>query len=105
MTIDKFKCVLCGKTVQEFGNNPAPAADSGLCCDKCNTDKVIPARLQVASGKPYMTYDQQTAALELGDKLAAFAEQYKLTDVWIRAMMKQAKASAMDTTGIDIAEA
>ena len=39
-------CVLCGKTFDEFGNNPEPLADikSGDCCNDCNITKVMPAR-------------------------------------------------------------
>lgn len=94
-------CVLCKKQIEGYGNNPAPLATTGNCCDDCNATKVIPARL--AEKQPgAMTNAQRDAALELGDKLAAFAEQYKLSDAWIRAMYKQARVPAMNTTGIDI---
>jgi hypothetical protein len=42
-------CCLCGEKIADdyYGNNPWPLADShGICCDKCNTEKVIPARLK-----------------------------------------------------------
>ena len=39
-------CCLCGKELEEYGNNPAPLKDSGECCDRCNAEKVIPARLE-----------------------------------------------------------
>ena len=39
-------CVLCGKTFSGYGNNPLPVKDFGSCCDKCNQEKVIPARLE-----------------------------------------------------------
>ena len=42
-----FTCVLCGELQHGYGNNPQPVADHGLCCDKCNVRKVIPARLGV----------------------------------------------------------
>ena len=36
------KCFIVGR----YGNNPAPLAElPKLCCDTCNTTKVIPARL------------------------------------------------------------
>ena len=47
-----FICCLCGKRSlgwgdnQEYGNNPSPLKDKGECCDKCNSTKVIPARLK-----------------------------------------------------------
>lgn len=40
-----FKCCLCGKECTGYGNNPEPLAKEGRCCDKCNSTKVIPARL------------------------------------------------------------
>lgn len=41
-------CVLCGASIPEGrGNNPAPLATSGVCCDACNITRVIPARILV----------------------------------------------------------
>ena len=37
-------CVLCGNKIFGYGNNASPVAD-GTCCDLCNMEKVIPARL------------------------------------------------------------
>ena len=39
-------CVLCGEPYQGYGNNPWPMANAGRCCDQCNLDKVLPARLK-----------------------------------------------------------
>ncbi len=41
-----MKCVLCGVKILGWGNNPAPLANKGECCDVCNDTKVIPARLE-----------------------------------------------------------
>lgn len=42
-------CVICGKVLPkgEYGNNPEPVKpfSSGVCCNDCNMDKVLPARL------------------------------------------------------------
>lgn len=43
-------CCLCGKVCEnEFGNNPRPVphnkGEDGVCCNKCNSKKVIPARM------------------------------------------------------------
>lgn len=38
------KCVICGKTYKGWGNDAWPVAD-GYCCDKCNNEKVLPARI------------------------------------------------------------
>ena len=40
-------CVLCGKQIKGWGNDAWPLAD-GYCCDKCNNEKVIPARIAQA---------------------------------------------------------
>ena len=41
----KKTCCLCGGEFEGHGNNPAPAKEEGSCCDRCNAEKVIPARL------------------------------------------------------------
>jgi hypothetical protein len=38
-------CCLCGKKFTGYGSNADPVAD-GTCCDDCNRDKVIPARIK-----------------------------------------------------------
>ena len=38
-------CVLCGKALHGMGANPSPLADSGECCDYCDNNLVIPARI------------------------------------------------------------
>ena len=54
---DGFKCVLCGKyskgwgANKQHGNNPWPLSDEGDCCDNCNREKVIPARLAEMENK------------------------------------------------------
>lgn len=42
---EKHKCILCGKEFDGWGNNAWPIKD-GICCDECNAEKVIPARLE-----------------------------------------------------------
>ncbi len=39
------KCVLCGNALADMGANPWPLADSGECCDYCDANLVIPARI------------------------------------------------------------
>lgn len=54
MTKKVKKCVICGKIFRpgEWGNNPEPIKpySSGTCCDECNMNKVIPARLNQVPG-------------------------------------------------------
>lgn len=47
-----YACVICGAKNTGYGNNPAPLATEGKCCDNCNWSKVIPARLQLFSSSP-----------------------------------------------------
>ena len=40
-------CCICGERFTGWGNNPYPVVDDedARCCDKCNGDTVIPARI------------------------------------------------------------
>ena len=38
-------CVLCGDGIEDMGNNPEPVSSVGRCCDDCNWNEVIPARI------------------------------------------------------------
>ena len=40
-------CCVCGLPYERIGNNPAPLAQSGRCCDACN-EIVIQARIDPA---------------------------------------------------------
>lgn len=45
----KYKCSICKVEIDgkyQFGNNAEPI-NNGICCDKCNTEKVIPARIKI----------------------------------------------------------
>ena len=44
----KNKCCLCGEEFEGYGNDPAPLKELGECCDRCNAEKVIPARCEAA---------------------------------------------------------
>lgn len=49
-----MRCCFCDKSLRPHEcNNPEPlATDPDVCCDHCNYDKVIPARLeQITGGK------------------------------------------------------
>lgn len=41
----KRECVICGREFSGYGNNPWPVMQSGKCCDECNFDAVLPARM------------------------------------------------------------
>jgi hypothetical protein len=40
-------CDLCGYPFSEYGNNPRPLPGK-ICCNVCNTTKVVPARMAAA---------------------------------------------------------
>ena len=44
----KFKCCICKKEVDEYGNNPWPVVEDedAICCDLCNSLEVVPARIR-----------------------------------------------------------
>ena len=46
MKNEKHTCCICGKTFYGYGNNPNPVKDDGICCDDCNYNHVIPARMK-----------------------------------------------------------
>ena len=43
---DEHKCCICGEPIEGHGNNPFPVKAEGDCCDKCNAEVVIPARIE-----------------------------------------------------------
>lgn len=45
----KTKCCLCGCDIEGYGNNPWPLNndEDARCCDKCNADKILPARMAI----------------------------------------------------------
>jgi len=40
-----MKCVICKQEYDGFGNNAEPV-EEGECCDKCNMEVVVPARMK-----------------------------------------------------------
>ena len=43
---DSEKCILCGGSIGEWGNNPYPLAEEGECCSTCDTERVVPERIR-----------------------------------------------------------
>lgn len=51
--MEGFKvCCICGQVFAGFGNNPWPIVrdDGAECCDECNANFVIPARIDLMLG-------------------------------------------------------
>lgn len=44
---EKKVCCICGKEFKGWGNNPWPVKEDGECCNSCNSQKVIPARIAI----------------------------------------------------------
>lgn len=44
-------CCICGATYYGWGNNAWPVDNEGRCCDECNFNVVIPARLRDMKAK------------------------------------------------------
>ena len=49
MEAKRIKCCICGKEFVGWGNNPYPVNNDpdARCCDDCNMNSVIPARIAV----------------------------------------------------------
>lgn len=45
---EKNACCICGKEYEGHGNNPQPVVmdDDARCCDECNMNVVLPARIR-----------------------------------------------------------
>lgn len=54
-SLEKGICCLCGNEYTGAGNNPFPLCtegnDASYCCDKCNKELVIPARVKLSKGE------------------------------------------------------
>ena len=59
MTRIKFNCCLCGIISAGYGNNPQPIKKEGRCCDECNADQVLPARLELIKIKAKYGKDEK----------------------------------------------
>ncbi len=58
-------CVLCKNHLNnKYGNHPHPVRKKGKCCDRCNNDRVIPARLG-AEENPIGDFDEQIMCRKL----------------------------------------
>ena len=61
---EKKVCVICGKEYEGYGNNAQPVKD-GKCCDKCNLEVVIPARIKKMGIKEEVEDLDTTTELEI----------------------------------------
>ena len=45
MEEEEKTCCICGKKFTGWGNDPWPVKMEGECCDECNNNQVLAARL------------------------------------------------------------
>lgn len=53
-----YQCCICGKLFRGYGNNPIPVKPNGKCCDSCNVNFVIPARIAGLANKKEDKHEQ-----------------------------------------------
>lgn len=54
-----YMCCICGKFHNDFGNNPFPVVkENKRCCNACNNNYVIPARIEAIFAKKEETVVQ-----------------------------------------------
>jgi hypothetical protein len=41
-------CVICENEMTEYGNNPDPIMEHGMCCNRCDGRIVLPMRFLIA---------------------------------------------------------
>lgn len=44
-----MKCSICKTEITGYGHNPSPVTYTGRCCNKCNTEVVIPKRIKISA--------------------------------------------------------
>ena len=61
---DEHKCCICGEPIEGHGNNPFPVKTEGDCCDKCNAEVVIPARIEKMKAAASEKVDEELTETE-----------------------------------------
>lgn len=62
--MENYKCCFCKGKFEDYGNNPTPIKHKGRCCNKCNWQIVIPARLKLL-GDTFIVSDGNLKVIEL----------------------------------------
>jgi len=61
------RCCLCGKSFKGFGNNAMPIKE-GVCCDKCNAEKVVTERIKRIKEQEAEMVKQMNSDSELNER-------------------------------------
>lgn len=56
-----MRCCICKKEFDGYGNNPIPIKPDGKCCDDCNINVVIPARIMKTTRRQLSQYEKTKA--------------------------------------------
>jgi hypothetical protein len=87
--VETMECCLCKFPCEtQWGNNALPVAN-GLCCDRCNNSKVLPARLIAMRTDPivkvlvYETDEERNQRLQIVAELEATAVPIIVCDATI----------------------
>ena len=72
----KLNCCICGREIIGIGNNPMPVVTTpgAKCCDTCNSQAVIPTRMDVVE-KLDLLFDMNNL-IERADRLGYGAGYY-----------------------------
>lgn len=107
---EKHTCVLCKRVFTGWGNNPAPVAKRGLCCNDCNDTKVLPARIKgmLDAEKPKLSNDNHYKAgkayQEIVDHLYTIQEIGGLSLEWVQDTATEISGVFEDKTGVDLSD-
>lgn len=70
--MDDNKCCICGANYGGYGNNAEPVA-SGRCCNDCNAEVIIPARIS-------MMFDAESYVFDSEEDII-LAQMYEIEDM------------------------
>lgn len=71
--MEKYKCSICGREYEGFGNNPWPVRKSidDRCCNECDSHYVIPMRIVLMTHKPKFSPDDVDRLMNEFNKMSA----------------------------------
>ena len=78
---EKNVCCICGEEYEGHGNNPQPVVmdDDARCCDECNANVVLPARIrkmeEYRDRQSFTQQDVMKAISSLLDILRGYADE------------------------------
>ena len=96
----EIKCCICGRPIEGWGNNPWPVENEGECCDICNQNIVLPARIEMMFNKNEMSIPDIWVAcqqiMNMMDQLNAMKD-----DIEIKGSDLELKKLAEENSDVD----